>query len=280
MSDPAFAADALKGWDEIPARGPYTLAMGNSAVYCSLPNVTSDADKIISKIKGMVDDGSFATYLPSTAAPEVVAGYKHQLGVLAEALANPAQPVLESPFAAGPAGGAFHLKPLSRGTVLLDPSDPDGDPILDYRTATNPIDLDIMVEFVKYFRRYYQTDYLKKYGVVEVSPGPRAASDAQIRDWLRGSITMSFMHPCCTASMMPKEYGGVVGPDLKIHGLDGLRVADLSIVPLLIGSHTSATAYAIGEKVRDRKWRQLAIAMLTLHSSQAADIIIKQWSKA
>lgn len=50
--------------------------------------------------------------------------------------------------------------------------------------------------------------------------------------------------------MLPKDKGGVVGPDLKVHGAPGLRVVDMSISPLLIGSHLSATAYAVGEKVR------------------------------
>jgi choline dehydrogenase len=62
-------------------------------------------------------------------------------------------------------------------------------------------------------------------------------------------MTFSFMHPCCTAAMMPKSKGGVVGPDLKVHGADGLRIVDMSVLPLLPSSHLSATAYAVAEKV-------------------------------
>ncbi len=54
--------------------------------------------------------------------------------------------------------------------------------------------------------------------------------------------------------MMPVEKGGVVGPDLKVHGLGRLRVVDMSIIPMIPGTHTSATAYAIGEKVGYPKW--------------------------
>jgi choline dehydrogenase len=49
--------------------------------------------------------------------------------------------------------------------------------------------------------------------------------------------------------MLPKELGGVVGPDLKVHGIKGLRVVDISVLPFLVSSHTSSTGYALGEKV-------------------------------
>ena len=49
--------------------------------------------------------------------------------------------------------------------------------------------------------------------------------------------------------MMPRAMGGVVGPDLKVHGADGLRIVDMSVLPLLPSSHLSATAYAVAEKV-------------------------------
>lgn len=248
MQNPAFAADARKGWDETPARGPYTTSMGNSALYLSLPNVTSNYTRIVDKIKGMVSDGSFASYLPNGTDETVVAGYKQQLSVLAEFLANPTAPVLETPFSGGPSAGAFHLKPLSRGTVLIDPKNPDGEPILDYRTATNPVDMDIMAEFIRFYRRMFSSPFLQSLGAVEVRPGARVQSDEDIHAYIREAVTMSFMHPCCTAAMMPKEKGGVVGPNLKVYGLPGLRVVDLSIMPLLVGSHTSSTAYAVGEK--------------------------------
>jgi choline dehydrogenase len=49
--------------------------------------------------------------------------------------------------------------------------------------------------------------------------------------------------------MLPKNKGGVVGPDLKVHGASGLRVMDISVVHLLPSAHLSALAYAVGEKV-------------------------------
>jgi choline dehydrogenase len=253
MSNAAFAADAIAGFDEIPARGPYTLAMGNSAVYISLPNITANYTQIIEKVNAQLASSSTAgLFLPASADETVIAGYKHQLSILAQVFANPTHPVLESPFSGGVSGVSFHLKPLSRGTVMLDLEDIDGRPVIDYRTCTNPVDFDIMSSFIRYFRTMFQGTTLKSYGAVETSPGPMVQTDAEMRAYIADQATMSFMHPCCTAAMMPRQKGGVVGPELKVHGLSGLRVVDLSIMPLIIGSHTSATAYAVGEKVSTR----------------------------
>jgi choline dehydrogenase len=252
MSNSTFQADAIKGFSETPARGPFTLAMSNTAIYVSLPNITANYTMIIDKIKKQISDGTAVNYLPAdyNSDPTLIAGYKHQLAVLAETFADPKAPVLESPFGGASLGASFLLKPLSRGTVRLDPRNHLEKPILDYRTASNPIDFDLHIANVRYLRRAVQTETSKKYGGVESSPGVSAQTDDDIIQFVKRSMTMSFMHPCCTAAMMPKEKGGVTGPDLKVHGASGLRVADISIVPLIPGTHTSATAYAIGEKVR------------------------------
>ncbi|KAF2175443.1 GMC oxidoreductase [Zopfia rhizophila CBS 207.26] len=261
MLNPIFAADAAAGFDETPARGPYTLAMSNSAIYISLPNITIDYMKIINRIYRMVDDGSAASYLPAdyNSDPTLIAGYKHQLSIIADLLKNPKAPSIESPFATGTSVRAFLLHPLSRGTVRLNLENHLLQPILDYRTASNPVDFDIHLAHVKYLRRMIGTDTMQKYGTLEVGPGPSVQSDEALINYVKDNMTFSFMHPCCTAAMMPREKGGVVGPDLKVHGADGLMVVDMSIMPLLPSSHLSATAYAVGEK--------------------AADMIIKQWSK-
>jgi len=66
MFNATFAADAAAGFDEVPARGPYTLAMSNSAIFNSLPNMTADHHKIVGKIRALAADGSAAAaYLPA-----------------------------------------------------------------------------------------------------------------------------------------------------------------------------------------------------------------------
>lgn len=253
MSDPTFAADATAGFDETPARGPYTLAMANSALFLSLANVTDDYLTIVNKIRDMVDDDSAASYLPAeySSNPEMVAGYNHQLSVLADFYENPEAPSLECPFATGNSMRAVMLHGLSRGTVRLDLTNPLNQPIVDYRSGSNPVDFDLHLAHLKYLRGMFDTQTMEEFGAVLVAPGANVVSDEDLTQYTKENMVFSFMHPCCTSAMMPKTKGGVVGPDLRVHGAAGLRIADISVLPLTPSSHTSAEAYAIGEKVSE-----------------------------
>jgi choline dehydrogenase len=251
MNDPVFQRQAITEWKQRPAKGPYTLALGNSAVYLSLPYLYPAYSTITSAIRAQVADGSASNYAAPDSHSTVIEGYNAQLRVLASSFENPEKPILEAPFNGGLPGSGFLLHPLSRGTVKLNLSDHDADPVLDYRSASNPLDVEVMATFLPFWRRFYnQSTVMNEIGARESSPGPSVQTQDEIRAHVRSSMTASFQHPCCTAAMMPKSKGGVVGSDLLVHGLTGLSIADLSIIPLLVSSHTSSTAYAVGEKVK------------------------------
>ncbi|KAL2173990.1 GMC oxidoreductase-like protein [Thermothelomyces heterothallicus CBS 202.75] len=265
VNNATFKADAMAGFDEVPARGPYTLAGGNNAIFVSLPHLTADCGAITAKIRAMVADGTAGSYLAADVRtiPAMVAGYEAQLLVLADLLDNPEAPSLETPWATSEAPQAssvlaFLLHPLSRGSVRLNLSDPLAQPVLDYRSGSNPVDIDLHLAHVRFLRGLLDTPTMRGRGALETAPGSAVAdSDEALEEYVRSHSTLSFMHPCCTAAMLPEDRGGVVGPDLKVHGAEGLRVVDMSVMPLLPGAHLSATAYAVGEK--------------------AADIIIQEW---
>jgi choline dehydrogenase len=179
----------------------------------------------------------------------LIAGYNRQLSIFAAFLSNPEAPSTESGFGTGTSVRAFLLHPLSRGTVRLNLTDHLAQPILDYRLGSNPVDFDLHMAHLSYLRRMLDTPTMRRYGAVETGPGTGVKSDEQLREYVKDSMTMSLLHPCCTAAMMPRELGGVVGPDLKVHGAKGLRVVDISVLPFLVSAHTSSTAYAVGEKV-------------------------------
>lgn len=248
MNNETFAATAVAQFRERPARGPYTLAMGNSAAYQSLQDVTSQWENIVVDIRAQIADRSALQYLPSTAAETVQNGYLDQLEILAQALEHPEHSILEMPFANGP-GTAFLLKPLSRGSVILNSSNHDATPIVNYATGANPIDLDIMATYVDYFRRIYSTDTWQRRNAIEVTPGANVTEHDALIEFVKDTVIQSLMHPCCTAAMLPREKGGVVDSSLSVYGISGLRVADCSIIPTVPAAHTTTTAYAIGEKV-------------------------------
>lgn len=259
MADPTFKADATAAFDEVPARGPYTMALGNQAIYISLPNTTPNYLSIIRKILRQTVDGSAASFLPADYRDNaaLARGYRDQLAVLAKLLLNPKAPNLETPWSTGYSAPAILLHPLSRGTVRLNPADHLAQPIVDSRHGSNPVDFDMQLANVKWSRRLLDTPTMKRYGAVETAPGEAVQSDAELLAFIKSAATLSYQHPCCTAALGPKNKGGVVDNKLRVHGAKGLRVVDISVLPLVISAHTSSTAYALGEK--------------------AADVIIKEW---
>ncbi|KAK4455099.1 GMC oxidoreductase [Podospora aff. communis PSN243] len=258
MRNATFKAEATAAFSETPAQGPYTLAGGNSAIFVSLPHLTSSFRQITHKIRQMAAHSTFASYLPEdlrTSKP-ILAGYKEQLLTLAELLEKPSSPSLESPWATSESPNSqalsFLLHPLSRGTVRLNLTDPLSPPVLDYRSGSNPVDFDMHLAHVRYLRRLLDTPTLQGFGAFETAPGAAVAADDELlKNYVKERSFLSFMHPCCTAAMMPKPKGGVVDKDLKVHGAKGLRVVDMSVLPLVPAAHLSATAYAVGEKAAD-----------------------------
>lgn len=253
MLNASFAAEAARAFNETPAQGPYTLAMSNSAIFVPLPNISITYPTILDQIRLIANatDPS-ALHLPPSYNndPTLIAGYRAQLLALADLLANPHAPSLESAFATGTSVAAVLLHPLSRGTARLNITHPFEVPIIDYRSASNPADLSLHLAHTRYLRRMTRMRALQALGAVETQPGEEVAqTDESLLGWIRGNTVQSYMHPCCTAAMLPRARGGVVGPDLKVHGASGLRVVDASVFPVLPSAHLSATTYAVAEKV-------------------------------
>ena len=257
MRNTTFKDEATAAFNAPVASGPYTLAGGNNAIYVSLPHVTPQYKEITKKIRRMATDGTAASYLPSDIRSDkaMIAGYKQQLLVLAELLEKPESPSLETPWASSEPIGrawAFLLHPLSRGTVRLNLTDHLSMPTLDYRSGSNPVDFDLHLAHLRYLRGVVNTPTMVQHGAIETGPGAAvAADDTALRNYTSQQSFLSFLHPCCTAAMLPKPKGGVVGNDLKVHGAKGLRVVDMSILPFLPAAHLSSTAYAVAEKVSD-----------------------------
>ncbi|KZT00516.1 GMC oxidoreductase [Laetiporus sulphureus 93-53] len=136
--------------------------------------------------------------------------------------------------------------PFSRGTIHIDCKDPLAYPRIDPHVLEESYDLLTMVELVKFVRKLAQTEPLKK----EVVPGKKVENDDQIAEWLRG-IVDSINHTVGSCSMLPLADGGVVDSKLKVYHTTNIRVVDISVVPLHIGSHTQALAYALAEQAAD-----------------------------
>lgn len=149
-----------------------------------------------------------------------------------------------------PAGVLLH--PLSRGTVNINVTHPhDTEPVVDYRTLSNPLDVELIVEMIRFKRQYHFNTSLSAFGPTEITPGQAVVSDGGLEESVRKGITPTEYHPSGTCAMLPEELGGVVDETLRVYGVDGLRVVDASVMPMLPGANTCQTVYAIAEKVRN-----------------------------
>ncbi|KAF2455020.1 hypothetical protein BDY21DRAFT_289964 [Lineolata rhizophorae] len=247
FTNSSFRAEAQRMFEE-DGDGPLTIGVGNSGAFLGLPVVSPDRYEDIAAALEAQDPADF---LPPGTHETVLAGARRQHEVLAASYRSPAAAVYELPFVGGGGASIIALKAASRGTVRVDPEDPLGDPLIDWRALSNPLDATVMVEMVKLTRRWMGGPTMARLGPVEFSPGPDVQTDEEIEEWVRSTYNPQLYHPVGVSAMAPRELGGVVSDELFVHGTRGLRVVDASIMPLVPGTHTSSTVYAIAEKVSD-----------------------------
>jgi hypothetical protein len=218
----------------------------NLAAFLGLPVVSPDGFEAIAD---EYDSQTPGQYLAADTHPTVLAGYAAQKALYSAGLRNKTFTINQQMILGFPGGSVQNLHPVSRGSVKINATNPEGPPIVDYRAMSNPVDTAMMVENVKFMRRYMTTGMLAEYQAIELTPGPAVATDEQIADWVRQNTIPSVFHPVGTAAKMPRHLGGVVREDLLVHGVKKLSVVDGSIMPTLVGGTTQMSVYAIAEKV-------------------------------
>lgn len=149
----------------------------------------------------------------------------------------------------GFSGHVCILRPKSRGNITLRDANPRSPALIDPHFLEHPDDMEAMVRGVKSMRQIMQQDALTPWRGDEIFPGNQVQSDEQIRDFLRRKCD-NIYHPVGTCKMGNDDMA-VVDSELKVHGIEGLRVIDASIMPTLIGGNTNAPTVMIAEKGAD-----------------------------
>ena len=139
-----------------------------------------------------------------------------------------------------------HLRPEGRGLVSLASRDPLAPPRIEFKFMETAHDVDAMIRGVRLARKLAEQPALKPYIAEEVVPGPAVRSDEQLIEDIRNR-GVSNLHPVGTCRMGTGR-DAVVDPRLRVHGIRRLRVADASIMPLVVGGNTNAPSIMIGEK--------------------------------
>lgn len=141
------------------------------------------------------------------------------------------------------------LRPHSRGTVFLQSGDLLADPGIDPNFLSDRRDLETTIKGAKLSREILQTEPLASYAKRELFDVTDNMTDAQWEQHIRARADTIY-HPVGTCKMGTDDMA-VVDPQLKVHGLQGLRVVDASIMPTLIGGNTNAPTIMIAEKCAD-----------------------------
>ncbi|KAA1173260.1 choline dehydrogenase [Marinobacter salinexigens] len=141
------------------------------------------------------------------------------------------------------------LRPKSTGAVTITSADPFAAPDIDYNFFADPDDSKVMVDGIRQARRILAAKAFDEYQGEEIQPGADCQSDEQIIEKVKEKVGLVY-HPVGTCKMGTDEMA-VVDPKLRVHGLEGLRVVDASIMPRLISGNTNAPTIAIAEKAAD-----------------------------
>jgi choline dehydrogenase len=193
---------------------------------------------------------------PLTMAPS-------QLGIFAKSNERYATPNIEfhvQPLSTEKLGERLHdfpgvtasvcnLRPTSRGSVTLRSKDPTQTPKIAPNYLSTPEDEMVAVESLRYARRLFETNAMAPYTPKELKPGPDAVSD---EDLLKAAqrLGTTIFHPVGTARM-GSDTMAVVDKDLRVHGLQGLRVVDASVMPTITSGNTNAPTMMIAEKASE-----------------------------
>ncbi len=148
-------------------------------------------------------------------------------------------------FAISPVG----LYPRSRGRLTLASPDPADEPLIDPQLLSAPEDLQALIFGIRLARQVFATGAFAKYAAAESSPGTARLSDADLESYIRAEA-YTVHHPVSTCRM-GSDAAAVVDPQLRVRGVEGLRVADASVFPSIIGGNTNAAVVMIAEKASD-----------------------------
>jgi choline dehydrogenase len=145
--------------------------------------------------------------------------------------------------------GCYQLRPESLGSIHIRSTDPDAQPAIRFNFLADSIDRRTLADGFRIARRIVEGRAMDHLRGEEFLPGKDIESDDQIIDWLRNNAQTAY-HPIGTCRM-GQGPNTVVDERLRVHGLQGLRVADASVFPTMPSGNTNAPSIMVGEKAAD-----------------------------
>ncbi len=145
--------------------------------------------------------------------------------------------------------GPTLVRPQSRGRLRLRSADPEAHPLIDPAALAEPADVDVLVAGLRLAREIAQAGSLDRFRGDPIAPVPASFSDADLAEHVRQTCETLY-HPVGTCRMGADD-DAVVDPELRVRGLDGLRVVDASVMPTITNGNTNAPTLMIAERAAD-----------------------------
>ena len=144
---------------------------------------------------------------------------------------------------------AHPMRPESKGHIHIVSADPRKPPAINFNFLSSPIDAEVTARAVRIARAVMTAPAMAPMLVTEIAPGASRTTDEAILDWVKQAAETTY-HPVGTCKM-GSDAMAVVDAQLRVHGIEGLRIADASIMPALTSGNTNAPSIMIGEKAAD-----------------------------
>ena len=141
------------------------------------------------------------------------------------------------------------MRPESKGHIHIRSADPRQPPAINFNFLSAPPDAELTIKAIRIARAIMTAPAMAPLRLIEIGPGPERVTDDQILEWVK-EVAETTYHPVGTCKM-GVDAMAVVDPELRVHGIGGLRVADASIMPTLTSGNTNAPSIMIGEKAAD-----------------------------
>ncbi|KAF1832845.1 choline dehydrogenase [Decorospora gaudefroyi] len=249
--DPAFNATAAELY-AANRTGPWTFGRGNAALFLPFKDFSSNYASITARISNQ----DATAYLPErySKSKALLKGFLAQRKILIEHYLSDNAANGEYPIQPWGRATTAVQKPLSRGTLTLNTTIPSAKPIVVRNAFQNPVDKMVLGELVRWNRQHWTTaPLLRRYSPVETVPGAQYQTDDEIFDASikAAALDPTYAHSSGACALMPEDMGGCVDTELKVYGVENLRVVDANILPLIPAAHLQATMYAVAEKAAD-----------------------------
>jgi choline dehydrogenase len=207
--------------------------------------------------------GGFVKTRPELDLPDV-----HITAVPGLSLATTQRGQLEHGFLTN----VYQLRPESRGTVRITSPDPHSKPAIDPNYLAAEADRRCLRDGVRLARRIHAQAALAPFRGPEIAPGDDVRDDAAIDAWVRETSNTIF-HPVGTCRMGPAtDPEAVVDAELRVRGIEGLRVADASVMPAIVGGNTSVPTMVIAARAAQLITGRVAAGSDTCSSTRAATL--------